>query len=93
MRSLRAVEGPAAGLVLGHGAAGGVGTVGPRRGRPAANQARAGVALVEQPYQPYVGCGPPLPGASAAARRALGLCASGQIIDSLRCSGGGRGNS
>jgi uncharacterized protein len=47
---LRAVEEPVAGLALGHGAAGGVGTPDLVVATEVANQARVSVALVEQPY-------------------------------------------
>jgi len=47
---LRPVEGPVAGLVLGHGAAGGVGTTDLVAATEVANQHRVAVALVEQPY-------------------------------------------
>ena len=47
---LRPVEEPVAGLVLGHGAAGGVGTTDLVAATEVANQAGIAVALVEQPY-------------------------------------------
>ena len=47
---LRGVEKPVAGLALGHGAAGGVGTPDLVVATEVANQAGVGVALVEQPY-------------------------------------------
>ena len=47
---LRAVEEPVAGLVLGHGAAGGVGTPDLVVVTELANQAGVSVALIEQPY-------------------------------------------
>jgi len=47
---LRPVEGPTAGLILGHGAAGGVGTADLTAAAEAANDAGISVALVEQPY-------------------------------------------
>jgi uncharacterized protein len=47
---LRLVEQPAAGLVLGHSAAGGVGTADLIAAADAANDAGIAVALVEQPY-------------------------------------------
>jgi predicted alpha/beta-hydrolase family hydrolase len=47
---LRPVERPRAGLVLGHGAAGGVETPDLAAAAEAANEAEVSVALVEQPY-------------------------------------------
>jgi predicted alpha/beta-hydrolase family hydrolase len=47
---LHTVERPVAGLVLGHGAAGGVGTLDLVAASEAANEAGLSVALVEQPY-------------------------------------------
>jgi len=47
---MRPVERPAAGLVLGHGAAGGVGTADLVAAAEAANEVGVTVALVEQPY-------------------------------------------
>jgi len=47
---MREVDGPLAGLVLGHGAAGGVGTPDLAVATEVANQAGVSVALVEQPY-------------------------------------------
>ncbi len=47
---LRPVKKPVAGLVLGHGAAGGVGTTDLAATTEVANQAGVSVALVEQPY-------------------------------------------
>jgi len=44
------VDGPVAALVLGHGAAGGVGTTDLIAATEAANETRLNVALVEQPY-------------------------------------------
>ncbi len=48
---LHPVEDPAAALVLGHGAGGGVGAPDLRAATRAANAARVSVALVEQPYR------------------------------------------
>ncbi len=48
---LHPVENPAAALVLGHGAGGGVGAPDLRAATRAANAARVSVALVEQPYR------------------------------------------
>jgi predicted alpha/beta-hydrolase family hydrolase len=47
---LREVDSPVAGLLLGHGAAGGVGTTDLVAATEVANQAGLAVALVEQPY-------------------------------------------
>ena len=47
---LRELDSPVAGLVLGHGAAGGVGTTDLVAAAEVANQAGLAVALVEQPY-------------------------------------------
>jgi hypothetical protein len=47
---LRPIEGPRAALVLGHGAAGGVGTPDLGAAAEAANEEGLSVALVEQPY-------------------------------------------
>jgi predicted alpha/beta-hydrolase family hydrolase len=47
---MRTAERPVAGLALGHGAAGGVGTADLVAASEAANEAGVGVALVEQPY-------------------------------------------
>ena len=47
---LREVDAPVAGLVLGHGAAGGVGTTDLVAATEVANQHGVAVALVEQPY-------------------------------------------
>src|SRR3954466_8834116 len=47
---MRAVEQPVAGLVLGHGAAGGVGTADLGAASEVANRTGISVALVEQPY-------------------------------------------
>src|SRR3954451_11310493 len=48
---MRAVEQPVAGLVLGHGAAGGVGTADLGAASEVANRTGISVALVEQPYR------------------------------------------
>src|SRR5438046_125018 len=48
---MRPVEDPVAGLVLGHGAAGGVGTADLGAASEVANRTRISVALVEQPYR------------------------------------------